>query len=698
LDCCLTPAEQILADLCAMLYKKHILILLVFQVNMSADLIGQQAYSDIKPDDHIPVFSEGFTDNSNSWITDNDWIIGKINDGQYEVTCKNFKQRTGLTYKPVSFDLTGDFEIETSFRLNSGTGALIFGLTNDFEHYRVEIDSKKNLFIIKDIPSRGRVEKLFSGKTGLVNDIGSANKITIRKIQTSYYFFINDLLFKQLSNLAINGDQVGFSVGLNSGIAVDYLNISSLKIITAPLLAEMKDTLKSSREIIPGDQQNKTIVPAIAAAGIIAAALPSGPEITWISPSGSNTQLDTYTARVRAKVKSGSELKSVYFYVNGTSKGEGEIKVSPDDSSSFITEKIINLNPGSNNIYLIATNNEGSSKSDLRYFTNPQADPPAIAWGNPVSSNSMVNTEILDMEVCIKSLVELVSAQVLVNGVQVGVGKVFQRSEADNCNYIWKPQIVLKDGDNSVYIIAENIAGSTTSENRVIRFSKTGSEKRLALVFGNSDYTNGTSLKNPVNDANLIEATLKELNFEVLKHTNAGKAEMERAIIEFSQKLPSYNVALFYYAGHGIQVDGINYLIPTDATLAEKVACKWEAISVTDIVSEFEKYPDNINVVILDACRNNPYRAWVRGAEAGFRFISDVSGTIIAYATAEGATAADGTGTNGLYTEELVRQMLVPQPVESVFKKTRVQVEMRSKGMQSPRESSGLRGEFYFKR
>lgn len=669
-------------------------------------LAGQQAYTDIKSDERIPIFIESFTDNSNNWITDNNWIRGNIEEGKYEVSCKNFKQSTGLAYRSIPLDPSGDYEVETAFRLSSGTGALIFGMTNDFEHYRIEIDNKKNLFIIRDVPSRGRVEKLFSGKTGLVNETGSENKLTIRKIQNTHYFFINDILFKQLNNLTINGDQIGFSVGLNSVISVDYLNISYLKVQTAPLLAETaetpEDTLLASREIVPESnpvvEEQAPVKKESTTAAIITATLPSGPEISWISPSGSNTQLDTYTARVRAKVKSGSELKSVSFYVNGFSKGEGEIKPVPEDTSAFIIEKIITLNPGSNNLYLVATNNEGSSKSDLRYFTNPQADPPVIKWNEPVSSNAMVNTEIFSMEVCIRSLAELVSAQVLVDGVQVNVGKVFQRSESDNCNYIWKPQIILKDGDNSIYIIAENIAGSSTSENRIIRFSKTGAEKRLALIFGNSDYENGTSLKNPVNDANLVEATLRELNFEVLKHTNAGKSEMEKAIMEFSQKLPSYNVALFYYAGHGIQVDGVNYLIPTDAVLAEKVACKWEAISVTDIVTEFEKYPDNINVVILDACRNNPYRAWVRGGEAGFRFISDVSGTIIAYATAEGATAADGSGANGLYTEELVKQMLIPQPVESVFKKTRVQVEQRSKGMQSPRESSGLRGEFYFKR
>jgi hypothetical protein len=681
------------------------LILSIFLIIQVTRLQGQQTYADLKSGEKKSLYSEAYDTNSNSWLTDNNWISGQISDGKYIIACKNYKQQAGLTYKTVSFDPDGDFEIETIFNLTSGTGALVFGMTNDFEHYRVEIDSKKNLFIFRDIPSKGRVETLFSGKTGLVNETGTDNKITVRRIKGECYFYINEILFKQIAKMTINGDQVGFSIGLNSVISVDYLNISTLHFPEPVLLADKNassgDSSNTLREVVPGtsktvqDQSGKAVIPA---AAILAASVPSAPEITWISPSASSTNMDTYSARVRARINSSSELESVYFYVNGSSKGEGEIRTTSDGTVGFIVEKTISFNPGKNNIYLIASNSGGSSKSDIRYFTNPEADPPLIKWNNPEIANSIVNTEVLNMEICIRSMAELVSAQVLANGVQVSIGKVFHRAETDSCNYIWRPQIILKDGDNSVYIIAENIAGSTTSENRVIRFSKTGSEKRLALILGNSDYKNGTSLKNPVNDANLMEVILKELNFEVIKHTDAGKSEMERALVEFTQKLPAYNVALFYYAGHGIQVDGINYLIPVDAVIEEKTSCKWEAVSVSDIVGEFEKYPDNINIVILDACRNNPFRSWVRGNEAGFRFISDVSGTIIAYATAEGATAADGTGTNGLYTEELVKQMLVPQPVESVFKKTRVLVETRSKGMQSPRESSGLRGEFYFKR
>ena len=679
-----------------MVFRRFRLIIVLLILFSFSGIIAQQAYTDITPDEKTELFSDSFDSNSNNWITDNYWISGNFSEGTYRISCKNYKQQSGLSFIPVPFELNSDFEIEGSFKIESGTGALIFGLTDDFEHFRVEIDPKKNLTIIHDMPSKGRIDILFSGKTGLVNENGTLNKITVRKTGNNWYFFINDILFFELKNLTLNGNKTGFSVSLKSSISVDYLSVSALKIVTAPLLAEKTQNIPEERTVIAGVSDGKQIPDSAKPADLKTAAVI--PEITWVSPSGTNTALETYSARVRVKVKSGSELQSALFYVNGSSKGEGEMRSSLDEPGSFIIEKTLDFIPGSNNIYLIATNSLGSTKSDLRYFTNPQAEPPEVKWGNPVSANSIVNTEVFNMEVCIKSLAELLSAQVLVNGLQVSAAKVFQKSELENCSYIWKPQIVLKEGDNSVYIIAENIAGSTTSENRVIRFSKTGSEKRLALIFGNSEYTNGTSLRNPVNDANLIEATLKELNFEVLKHTNAGKAEMEKALVEFTQKLPYYNVALFYYAGHGIQVDGVNYLIPIDAIIEEKTSCKWEAVSVTDIVGEFEKYPDNINIVILDACRNNPFRSWVRGNEAGFRFISDVSGTIIAYATAEGATAADGSGANGLYTEELVKQMLITQPVESVFKKTRVQVEQKSKGMQSPRESSGLRGEFYFKR
>ncbi|WP_350115171.1 caspase family protein [Fulvivirga sp.] len=223
-----------------------------------------------------------------------------------------------------------------------------------------------------------------------------------------------------------------------------------------------------------------------------------------------------------------------------------------------------------------------------------------------------------------------------------------------------------------------------------------GQDRRIALVIGNSDYEQSGVLKNPVNDANLMAQTLQELDFTVIKKLNATKFDMESVIYDFSRKLSEYTVALFYYAGHGIQVEGTNYLLPIDAKLNDKVAAEFEAIDVSKIVSQFERYPDNINIVILDACRNNPFKSFSRGGESGFKAIPAPSGTIIAFATGEGATASDGTGGNGLYTSALAEEMQKPQRIEDVFINTRIKVRDRSKNQQSPQEWSQLTGKFFF--
>ena len=224
-------------------------------------------------------------------------------------------------------------------------------------------------------------------------------------------------------------------------------------------------------------------------------------------------------------------------------------------------------------------------------------------------------------------------------------------------------------------------------------------EKRLALVIGNADYQNGGTLENPVNDANLMANTLSKLGFDVIKKTNADLKTMQKAEVDFKSKLKQYNVALFYYAGHGIQVDGINYLIPVDAKLDNKEYTRYEAFDISNINNAFMAGTKNINIMILDACRDNPFRNWERGGERGFKKIENtVTGTIIALATQPGETAADGTGLNGLYTKELVKQMLKPQAIEQVFKQTRIEVNRISNGKQIPQDWSSLMADFYFTR
>lgn len=227
-------------------------------------------------------------------------------------------------------------------------------------------------------------------------------------------------------------------------------------------------------------------------------------------------------------------------------------------------------------------------------------------------------------------------------------------------------------------------------------FSQIG-EKRIALVIGNSTYQNGSILKNPVNDADLMEITLRELGFSVYKSTNASKNKMQQDIDDFKIQLPKYNVCLFYYAGHGMEINGKNYLIPIDARNDNENNVRIGSVDVSSIVEEFENYSKNVNIIILDACRNNPFLSSQRGGGRGFKIIPAPSGTIIAFATAPGATAQDGNGKNGLYTSELVKEIKKPQRIEDVFINTRNAI-LNINANQNPQEWSQLRSVFYFKR
>ena len=224
-------------------------------------------------------------------------------------------------------------------------------------------------------------------------------------------------------------------------------------------------------------------------------------------------------------------------------------------------------------------------------------------------------------------------------------------------------------------------------------------QKRIALVIGNSAYQHGGKLRNPINDANLLANTLKVLGFTVIKKVNADLRTMQIVSAEFKRKIKDYDVALFFYAGHGIQVDGINYLIPIDAKLDDREMTKYDAFNVADINNAFMSNNKNVNIMILDACRNDPFRSWSRGGERGFAKIENsAKGTIIAFATQPGETADDGAGNNGLYTSKLVEQMKISQNIERVFKKTRIEVNKASNGRQVPQDWSSLMADFYFKK
>lgn len=222
-------------------------------------------------------------------------------------------------------------------------------------------------------------------------------------------------------------------------------------------------------------------------------------------------------------------------------------------------------------------------------------------------------------------------------------------------------------------------------------------DKRVALVLGNSTYQHAAKLKNPVNDAHAMTSALKSIGFDVTEVINASFLDMRNALRDFEEKIYDADVVMCYYAGHGMQVEGINYLIPIDARLGKKEHIKYETIEVNMItkVMELSAKKNRLNIVILDACRNNPFRSWTRGGDSGLTKIDPPNGTLIAYATSPNSVASDGDGNNGLYTGELIKQLLIPQRIEDVFIYTRVAVEEKSNYQQTPWEQAKLRGAFY---
>ncbi len=224
------------------------------------------------------------------------------------------------------------------------------------------------------------------------------------------------------------------------------------------------------------------------------------------------------------------------------------------------------------------------------------------------------------------------------------------------------------------------------------------SQTKWALLIGNSDYADAP-LANPVNDARDLSKVLEGLGFVVTTKLNASQSEMKRSVREFSDKLKeSGGIGLFYFAGHGVQTKGRNYLIPTGTDIRREYEVPDQSVDANLVLDAFEYAGNRLNVMILDACRNNPYARKFRSLGAGLSRMDAPSGVLIAFSTKPDSVAADGTDGNGLYTKHLLTALQTPGlSIEGVFKRVRELVEKESDGLQSPREESALKGaDFYF--
>lgn len=222
-------------------------------------------------------------------------------------------------------------------------------------------------------------------------------------------------------------------------------------------------------------------------------------------------------------------------------------------------------------------------------------------------------------------------------------------------------------------------------------------EERIALVIGNANYRTARLLT-PANDAQLMARTLENLGFEVTLRADQTQKQMKRLIRDFGERLErSKGIGLFYYSGHGVQVSGRNYMIPLGAEINRESDVDIEAVRVGGVLGVMDFARANINIVILDACRNNPYAKSFKSYSKGLARMHAPPGTLVAYATAPGEVAIAGDGTYSPYTQALAKEITAPGiPVEEVFKRTRRIVHKSTQGRQIPWEASSLIEDFYF--
>ena len=225
---------------------------------------------------------------------------------------------------------------------------------------------------------------------------------------------------------------------------------------------------------------------------------------------------------------------------------------------------------------------------------------------------------------------------------------------------------------------------------------------RLALVIGNGAYANAPRLANPANDAADVAQSLRSIGFEVVDGRDLDKRAMEQKIVEFGHKLDGVGLALFFYAGHGLQVNGQNYLVPIDARLQRAGDLSFEAINVNQVLAQMEA-EKRVNLVFLDACRDNPLARSLARALGGSRSASvgqglaslqSAVGTMIAYATQPDNTASDGIGRNSPFTAALLKHIATPGlEVRSMMTRVRADVLAATRDKQLPWDHSSLIGE-----
>lgn len=438
----------------------------------------------------------------------------------------------------------------------------------------------------------------------------------------------------------------------------------------------------------------------------VVATIKPKPVIRWNTPSGLITSTRNSRYSIDVCIKSSSAVRGVKVYVNDRLQTTRGFSVVKSGGCAKTIKQAVSLSNGLNRIKVVATNAGGTVSSSRRVrYTARQTEntitKATINWITPNSAYASTTDKNYTINACIKSPSRVRSVKVYVNGV-AEYTRGFEVVTADDCAKSLRKTVALQKGENKISVVVRNAAGTMTSRRTVNYQSPVANNnvagKRVALIIGNADYANAP-LRNPANDARAMAKSLRSLGFEVMEHINVNQETMETAITQFGNKIKNGSVGLFYFAGHGLQVQGENYLIPLKAKIDKEQQVKYKSVNLGLVLAEMDAASNPMNIVILDACRNNPFKASSRSNTRGLASTTAPTGTFIAYATAPGSVAADGEGANGLYTQELLKMLRVPGlTIEQVFKKVRAKVLQQTNGKQTPWENSSIIGDFYFKK
>lgn len=702
--------------------------------------------------DNDAYFLDNFSNNYNGWSTVNYATkVSSVRSGKYYI---RHKAESGGFHTSISksIDTRRDFEIETKIDHVGGVEdygyGVVFGKSTeaDFQSfnitatgfYRVGMNEGGTWSNLKEWTKSDYV------KTGM----SASNILKIVKKGYSMKFYVNGNYLYTMDFKDFAGSQLGFVAYNDQEVAVDYIKVK----YTSTGTVVVDDTKKSSifhedfrdnsndwpdksdsHEKAGFDLKNGKYYFAhkqdsyswIVSKGItintykdfeikariqkVSGVQNSGFGMVWGRKDSDNQHEFVISANGSYKIGKwqDGEWVSIQKWTNSGAINEGnyaynELKIVKKGSSYnfYINDSYVHKypfqSPPGDRIGFMMYNNQEIAVDYLyvSYLEEKEEifnEPPTIVITEPAVTRGFDIVQSTDVRVAGKaSDIDGISS-VRVNG---------KTAIVNSDGSFYTNVSVGSNGLQSITVIAQDRKGATATETFKVQL-KAYSEKRLALLIGNSNYSFGGSLRNPTNDARSMESALKELGFTVMKYENCDQRTMKRAIDEFGVKLQNYDVGLFFYAGHGVQVNGLNYLVPINAQLTAEGDVEYDCVRADRVMAKMETANANTNIIILDACRDNPFeRSWSRSTNGkGLAFMNAPSGSLIAYATSPGNTASDGQGQNGLYTEQLLRHIKTPNmSIEEIFKKVRTGVIENSGGKQTPWESTSLTGDFFFKR